>query len=99
MLPVPTVRILNGTCSRPTCLLMFFVDHFRLSSRLVSRKCAPRRSFSLAQGRRAGMQRRRLVILTGVRIFKESGLDTFHDPEESKSAVEYTCVSKNIALG
>src|SRR3546814_5742597 len=76
MLPVQTVRILNGTCSRPTFLLMIFVDHFRLSSRHVSRNCAPRRSFSQDQGRRAGMESRRIVILTGAGISKESGIDT-----------------------
>src|SRR3546814_13223445 len=80
MLPVQTVRILNGTCSRPTFLLMFFVDHFRLPSRLVSRNCAPRRSFSQDQGRRAGMEGRRIVVLTGAGISTEYGLATFRDP-------------------
>src|SRR3546814_12187559 len=80
MLPVQTVRILNGTCSRPTFLLMFFVYHFRLSSRLVSRNCPPRRSFSQNPGRRAGLERRRIVILTGAGLSNDAVLDTSHDP-------------------
>ncbi|MEQ9608665.1 MAG: hypothetical protein RLN99_13470, partial [Kiloniellaceae bacterium] len=64
-----------------TKLAVFPEPPIRLSSPQETRNGLPKRSISGIRSVAGSMQGRRIVILTGAGISKESGLDTFRDPD------------------